>query len=150
MGASWQGTSSCSQSGWSCAASSGGGSPWGSSLWGWAGRTSGGIQSHGECGGHGRGGHSPSHRVKGSGAGSGCPISPSCSWLEGGVCLHWTFETGTKEKTSGLFQRRGEKKQETQIRYMPAGEGIALSSVQELLLFPILISINWKCFCGSP
>ena len=40
---------------------------------------SGGTQSHGERGGRGHGGRSPSHRVKESGAGSGCSISPSCS-----------------------------------------------------------------------
>ena len=48
-----------------------------------------------------------SHGEKGSGAaGSGCPISPSCSWVEGGVCLHRSVETGTKGNTAGLSGKR--------------------------------------------
>lgn len=62
-----------------------------------------GSQSRSACGHHERGGRSPNHEAKESGAGNGCPISPSCSWQEGGVCLHLPSEEGTKMKSSGLL-----------------------------------------------
>lgn len=56
----------------------------------------GGSQSHGGHGNHERGDRSPNHEIKGGGAGNDCPISPSCSWQEGDVCLHLPSEEGTK------------------------------------------------------
>lgn len=68
----------------------------------------GGTRGHGASGSRGHEGHSPSRERKGSGAGNGSPISPSCSGPIGGACLHGTLETGTKGNTSDLGLRAGD------------------------------------------